>query len=366
MLKLGYIDALRGWAVIGVLLVHCLGYGNEIYPSILNDIAENGGRGVQLFFIVSAFTLFLSLSRRNDKNTNIYRGFFIRRFFRIAPMFYLAIIYFTIERYFWGVLTPDIPPELTSSSIISTFFFVHGFNPYWINTVVPGGWTISVEMVFYCLVPFLFMKIKNMNQASIFILITILLQHVITNLLKVYPFTDDPTLNQHFLYYYLPNQLPVFACGIFMFFLITVPKKEWSISPYVIVLFALGALLQITTGRELYSNHVIYGIAFVFLGYALSLKEIKLFVNPITRYLGKISFSMYLMHFVVLHWMAKWNLLNFVESSGSFLTSNLNFGIRFVILLFMSVLLSSISYRCIEKPFLELGRKIIRRIESTV
>ncbi len=200
MSKLGYIDALRGWAVIGVLLVHCSGFGAGLYSSVWQEIIGHGGRGVQLFFVVSAFTLFLSLSRRNEIENGVYSAFFIRRFFRIAPLFYLAIIYFIAERYFWGVLATDNPPDITGWSVLSTFFFVHGVSPYWINTVVPGGWTISVEMMFYCLVPFLFKKIKNMNQAAVFFFIAIFLQHIITNVLKQFPLSDDPMLTRHFLY----------------------------------------------------------------------------------------------------------------------------------------------------------------------
>ncbi len=149
-----------------------------------------------------------------------------------------------------------------------------------------------------------------------------------------------------------------------MFFLVTVPKEKWKISPVVIVLFSLGFLLQLTSGREFYSSQVLFGIAFVVLGYGLSRKELRIIVNPIIRYIGKISFSMYLMHFVVLHWMAKLNLLDFLEPVDSIHMSYLNYGIRFVILLSASVALSSISYKCIELPFQKIGRKIIKTTEK--
>ena len=58
----------------------------NIYLQIL---ANKGKYGVQLFFIASAFTLFLSRHRRSEVGN---KNFFIRRFFRIAPMYYLGII----------------------------------------------------------------------------------------------------------------------------------------------------------------------------------------------------------------------------------------------------------------------------------
>jgi peptidoglycan/LPS O-acetylase OafA/YrhL len=51
------------------------------------DFTAYGARGVQLFYMVSAFTL-LSVSRQPFNA----RSFFIRRFFRIAPAFYIAMI----------------------------------------------------------------------------------------------------------------------------------------------------------------------------------------------------------------------------------------------------------------------------------
>ena len=59
MRKFEYIDALRGIAVLGVFLVHTTDYGPENdYSGIIEKIFLFGVRGVQLFFVASAFTLF--------------------------------------------------------------------------------------------------------------------------------------------------------------------------------------------------------------------------------------------------------------------------------------------------------------------
>lgn len=42
-------------------------------------------------------------------------------------------------------------PNITIGNVISNFY-CHGLSPYWINSLVPGGWSITVEMFFmYCL-----------------------------------------------------------------------------------------------------------------------------------------------------------------------------------------------------------------------
>src|SRR5206468_2969412 len=126
-----------------------------------------GRYGVQLFFFASAFTIFYSYHNRFNKETNPDLKFIIRRFFRIAPLYYLAILFY----YF--VKNPDVlywsggrPVGL--KLVVLNILFLHGFNVYANNSVVPGGWSIAVEMVFYCLVPLLYRIIKNLNTAVIF------------------------------------------------------------------------------------------------------------------------------------------------------------------------------------------------------
>src|SRR5690242_3285681 len=92
--KLRYVDALRGIAIMGVLMVHCGQFGTNDFPSFLENIVVNGAMGVQLFFVASAFTIFLSYGNRYGKETNANVNFLIRRVFRIAPMYYFGIIYF--------------------------------------------------------------------------------------------------------------------------------------------------------------------------------------------------------------------------------------------------------------------------------
>jgi len=361
MNKLGYIDALRGIAILAVLTVHCIAYGTNNYPGIMQAIVGNGGRGVQLFYIVSAFTLFLSMNNRAKQERNIYSNFFIRRFFRIAPMFYIAIVYNVCERLFIGNLCSDYVPDVTTWSVISSFFFVHGLSPYWINTVVPGGWSITAEMMFYCMVPFLFIKVKNLNHAAIIFFIAIFIQHTMAFVVKQIPFSDT-ILMRDYLFYYLPNHLPVFACGIFLFYLVYTPKKDWNVHPAVILFLSFTILFQIATGQWIFSQHIIFAIAFVFLGYALSKREYSILVNPFTKFVGKISYSMYLVHFAVLHWMFKLDFLDFVPLDSTF-GNILNLAIRYTILLAASAAISYVTYKLVERPFQKLGKFIINKRE---
>jgi len=77
-----YIDALRGYAVLAVVATHVQDLTPDL-PFVVKRLADFGSMGVLLFFVVSAFTLSASWTRRNDGAV----AFYIRRLFRIAPAF---------------------------------------------------------------------------------------------------------------------------------------------------------------------------------------------------------------------------------------------------------------------------------------
>jgi peptidoglycan/LPS O-acetylase OafA/YrhL len=152
--KLKFVDALRGYAILGVVLVHTAQFGKPLASTTLNLLFEKGAMGVQLFFIASAFTLFRSFDSRVAKEKFAVINFFIRRFFRIAPLFYIAIVYFLFQNSISNrnVFTPGLANWV---DIFCNFIFVNGFTPYGIQSIVPGGWSITVEVVFYAMLPFL-------------------------------------------------------------------------------------------------------------------------------------------------------------------------------------------------------------------
>jgi peptidoglycan/LPS O-acetylase OafA/YrhL len=130
-MRYGYIDAIRGWAILGVIAVHTSQFTN--LGGVAGWIVAQGRWGVQLFYIASALTLMLSWHHRQDG----VMPFYLRRLFRIAPMFWLAIPFFLMvngtTKSFWA------PEGIHGWQIAATALFVHGFHPRSINSVVPGG-----------------------------------------------------------------------------------------------------------------------------------------------------------------------------------------------------------------------------------
>src|ERR1035437_7696995 len=162
--RLRSLDALRGWAILGVIAVH----STELIPpgsSFLANLFDHVKKGVQLFFVVSAISLLFSLQSRWAMERNPVRNFFLRRFFRIAPLFYAAIV---LSLWFDGLTPRDAAPDgLHWWYVPLTFLFANGWFPEAQNSVVPGGWSIAAETTFYLCLPFLFRRIRDLRGALV-------------------------------------------------------------------------------------------------------------------------------------------------------------------------------------------------------
>lgn len=306
-MKLDYVNALRGLAILGVIAVHTSQYGIRM-PKFASDIAGYGAMGVQLFFVASAFTLMLSIDRRSEKQEKYKNlNFYIRRFFRIAPMYYLGLVYYFYQK---NIIAKSLGlpyQKFAKEEVLSNLLFYNGVSPYWINNLVPGGWSITVEMTFYGIILLVASKVKTIDKAIYFFIFTILIRTLLMSILEKNPLIEDENLWRDFLYLNFFNQLPVFAVGIFMYFLII--KKETPAPKTVMVFTFVFILALLTRLYTFFPLNIIFAISFLMLGYSLSKMPLKIIVNPVVNYIGKISFSLYLIHFAVLFWLNYFKLM---------------------------------------------------------
>lgn len=349
-MKFRYIDALRGIAILLVMMVHTSHYRTLSANSDLISFFSFGAKGVQLFFLLSAFTLFNSYNNTHTTDTNTVRNFYIRRLFRIAPLYYLGILYYSWCNHNWD--TTQI------WNILSNVFFIHGVSPYWINNIVPGGWSITVEMVFYIFLPILVRYIKTLNQALLFTILSYVLSMIIRVLLIKFVLIDDVKLWKEFSYYNFFTQLPAFGFGIIGYYLII--KKDFRVSP-ITLLMVTGILFGQFLFGGIIPNFILFCICFLLLTYILSIKEYVFFVNRFTVFLGRVSFSAYLTHFAVLYWIEKAQVVEFLVNTHSKYAYVLSFSLRFAIMIMITAAISFLLYRLIEIPFIGFGQKLISR-----
>lgn len=355
--KLEYIDSLRGIAILLVILVHIpfiegIGSAMPYFSDTIIKFIGNGHLGVNLFFVVSAYTLMLSHQKRQYE-AHASRNFFIRRFFRIAPMYYLAIIYFTFSSYLGFDLAncENIPKK----ELFTNIFFINGFFPEYIHRYVPGGWSITVEFTFYAVFLFLFSKIKNIDAAFKFTLATLLFSTVFCLALS-----GTETDHNNFLRLNFITQLPVFSLGMLAFFIVSNNYKLDRVKRSSLSFLTLTLL---TYCYVAINYDFLYSIIFFLLLVILTQKAYPLFSNKILAKIGKVSFSLYLMHFIMMTLFNRFEWMAWVKIDNA-LTACLYFILAYICLFAVSYICSVLTHKFIEVPGQNLGRKLIKKLDQ--
>lgn len=354
--KYEYIDSLRGIAVLTVMIVHIAFIGEiskifDFLPDTILAFINNGQHGVQLFFVVSAFTLMLSHQNRQSE-PHATRNFFIRRLCRITPMYYLAILFFTFV--FLGIASGNLYWEsIHKKALISSLLYLNGFLPDSINNYVPGGWTISVEFTFYAMLPFLCKVIKNINQAISFVLISLLFGTGLNLLLAGTMFDTN-----NFLGLYIFNQLPTFALGILAYFIVT--EKSIKIKPITLLYITVTIYIFCYVSASIY---FLISLVYFFLLLVLCYKPYKLFSNKFFAFVGKRSFSMYLVHFMVIE-IFNMTGFGYLFKINNTITAYTSYLLGYIALFIASLIISMATYKFIELPGQNLGRKLIKKLNQ--
>ncbi|MBB4375322.1 peptidoglycan/LPS O-acetylase OafA/YrhL [Bradyrhizobium sp. cir1] len=291
------LDFLRGLAIVGVMAIHV----SQSFPSHIRavDFAFMcGWTGVNVFYFVSAMTMCLMWTQRTE--TNPTRKFYIRRFLRIAPLFWLAIPLYLLVN---GTdPSTNAPNGIGPLQVILTATFLHGFWPDSVNSVVPGDWSIAAEMTFYLLFPLLITAFGA--RRHLYLVLAIALHLVNVCLFKPFAFALFSAYygpgNEAFVWNALHisflNQLPVFLVGCALFFALRdgFAKSDAAI---LVAFIALSFIADRATGSHEF-NYLMINLV---LG-ALVAGCIRLAIHwsPIEA-LGRNSYSMYLSHFAVIY-----------------------------------------------------------------
>jgi peptidoglycan/LPS O-acetylase OafA/YrhL len=375
--NISYLNALRGVAVCGVVLSHIV-YRTIDLHNELSIILSYGQLGVQLFFFISALTLCISFDR--DQNLIF---FYIKRFFRIAPLYYFAIFfYFLWENFKYSYHSNQILiiSDYNLINILSNIFLLHGFYPYGNNNIVSGGWSIGAEVYFYILFPFLFFLVKkNKLVSNIFLLLFYIL---LIFFLRQFFLSEefDKIVFRTFL-----QLIPFYAGLIFYFKFFNTLEKFNSI--LLLLLITLTSLIIMVLGGSIFifekksflmtslmlviSSFSFFYIIGVFSNIRFFLKKkikvhnffkilyYKLFTFFVN--LGICSYSVYVIHFfirdIVIYLYKYFSIYKLLPA------------IIFVIILWVLIVL--ISYfigkttrNFIEVPGMNLGRFIIKKIKD--
>ncbi len=308
-----------------------------------------GGTGVYGFFVISAFCLCLSM--RKDNNVG---NFYLRRLFRIVPLFYALLAHQVL----FG-LHYNNPIPLTDLAWNASLLF--NVAPSQSRSVVWAGWTIGVEMLFYAVFPILFIYARDIKR-TLAITLSLILAAIGFN--AMLPFLGlAETLRQEYFRFCLIRNMPIFMLGILVFHMRTRLHSSGTTSrKHGLPILGLATLLFVIAVKmmRVYNQAGAYAISLAYAGIAVGLDYFptRVLVNRVTRYLGKISYSVYLLHPVVITYVGSWK--GWINAMSDSPWNRAVIGVITVVSLVTAM--ASLTYRYIEQPGMDFGKALIGRL----
>ncbi len=279
------IQALRAVAALVVVVFHAL----EAWQQRIDASAfrwPNGSAGVDIFFVISGFVMLIS-SRRLARRSDGWREFLRRRIIRIVPLYWLI----TTVKLLGNLAFPEqsLHGAITPYHVIASYLFVPSYDGSGdIAPVLPVGWTLSYEMLFYVLFALaLFLKANVLK----------VLVPILGVLALISPFRTEswPAVTD------LANTLELeFVAGVCLAMLVLQGRRLGEAWAWLLLGAGFVAIAVLPEGgRDL--RVVTWGLpALAIVAAAVSLEERLLGHLPRwLLFLGDASYAIYLVHFLV-------------------------------------------------------------------
>ncbi|HWQ10414.1 MAG TPA: acyltransferase, partial [Holophaga sp.] len=311
-----------------------------------------GPYGVEGFFMVSGFCFFLLYGETSWSGRNL-ATFHIKRFFRIAPLYYAALLFTLLFKPPFGTSYACGQPTLRLLAENFSFTFAF-FQPD--RSVLMGGWSIGLEYLFYFALPLLLWgtRRKVLLYAG---LVALLAWAWHWNFVEVpgAPLAGDMKLHTYVL---VRNHAFLFVLGGVVAHLRSL--AAWRLRLPVFLILVLGIIfLAIPKGTPVYDTFVFimgweraWYVTLCFL-MVMTFAFYDPPAHPLRApfvLLGDLSYSLYLLHpiaYLITLWAVPQALPPLV---------------RFSIALAATFLLSYVVYRWLEKPAMALGKHIAARV----
>jgi peptidoglycan/LPS O-acetylase OafA/YrhL len=352
-----YRNDIQGLRAIAVILVFCSHA----------DLAQFGGGfiGVDIFFVISGYVITMMLLRSENlsRPQNLYK-FYISRLRRLLPALLFMLIMCSIAAY-W--IMPSLErgaqysAAMSAAIWLSNFFFsmsdIGYFNYGAEDNLFLHTWSLGVETQIYLVWPFLlafgigeFSKAKVASQKR---LLLVLVGVIFISFLACVAWSDS---SAKYAFYMMPTRAWQFGVGALVAFYHTGKHVENNLPKIALNFLGIAGLVIIFTCALLYNKAMLYPgwlALFPTVGSALlliagfknrSCWATQLISTKPMRWLGDLSYSIYLWH---------WPILFFYFYVGQFVS-----GINIFHVLLVTLVLAMISYYLIEKPLRHSSRLI--------
>ena len=327
------IDGLRAIAVIAVILFH---FG--LLPA--------GYLGVDIFFVISGFLITGIIHREVSENRFSIVNFYLRRTRRILPLVSLICVVALLLG--WLTMLPDDLENL-SQSVIATNFFGNNIlqaittRNYWdvANDYKPlmHTWSLAVEEQYYLIYPFLFLLFRGPRARWILpCLVVLSVGSLAACFLQPAEFKK---------FYYLPYRFYELAAGGILAISLGGRMVSYRLSflPVVALLLLVFLPLSLPLNEDIrLALTILTSVAFMATANESSGLLRRTLMNPVVVYVGKISFSLYMWHQLLLAF-ARYFVFEEMDATSLTLVAGATLG------------LSVLSYHLVENPF--RNRKVI-------
>lgn len=359
------LESLRGIAALGVVATHCFGAfrvdGLKAYWAVPFPVQPTGAQvltvlgsllnpngAVVLFFILSGYVLSLSFLRSKAILGRQLGPYLVRRLLRLLPAMWLSILFMAIVRH---LFSNTVPISAQTYFFYGTFHRGIGMGAILKNSVLidfhvnPITWTMYVEVIGSLFIPLMIAVAQRGRSIGFgFLLILILLAW----------WTHSGTFDaRHYLFCFQTGVL--LACHPDL----TRRPQAASWSPAVFVAGCILMFIQRMASIDDLQGTLLLAVgASMLLAAVLGAPSVATFrwldQRPI-RLLGRVSYSLYLLHLAVMYALAQaFVSLGFLPKFG---------GIVPILLLTICTMgfttfLAWMSYTAVELPFIRLGKTL--------
>jgi peptidoglycan/LPS O-acetylase OafA/YrhL len=297
------LDGIRGIAVIMVLLFHLvnnqMGQSNieAFHWKALQSVTGFFWSGVDLFFILSGF-LIGSILLKYKESKNYFKTFYIRRFLRIVPVFYILLIIYILMRII-NVPDPGNFLYINKLPLLPFFLFIQNYVQAHFDTFGPGPlgptWSLAVEEQFYLVLPTLifFLRKKWLPYVVIPLIISA----------PIFRFFAETWYKSYFPFH---MRMDTLLFGVLIAYLVTEKdlidkaKENYRVLISSILIFiTLGVILSVKNIIGVLNHSIFMVIYGLFLIAALSFNKGilgKLLRNGVLRTFGFLSYAIYIFH----------------------------------------------------------------------
>jgi peptidoglycan/LPS O-acetylase OafA/YrhL len=317
------LDALRGIAALMVVLYHFI----SDYPRIIPGVSalpfgfKIGQHGVELFFAISGFVIFMTL-----ENTRTASDFIVSRFSRLYPTYWACMAITILVAYLMGPVNLQTSPSaiFVNLSMLAYFFEV--------KRVDFSYWSLTAELFFYGWM-LLIWRLNYLKRIEWILVGWILIRFVLWKI---------PILPSWATLLIIERYIPYFAIGVAAY-RVWCGARTWR-DQWILILMALLNLAIIETYYQFYVN-----VCVLIMMVLLSDHKLGWLCQPPLLWLGAISYPLYLIHqFVGYALMVK------LETMGLPVELNIFIALGSVLIL------ATLIHHLIEKPSLSWLRRIWR------